>query len=298
MGTYALFQAYETRITATPSELESSLGRARNCISALTSHYYGGSQSVTDTTSLIGSAVKNSGISPIGDIDVVFPMPVGTQARYDGYSYNGQSALLQDVRSVLGNRYPGTTIKGDGPVVVVDFSTGAAVEVVPIVLHTRRDIVRITGSVPVTRSSGQWESVDYGAQFDRFASLDQARSQQLSRLMKYMKAWRRAHFAVLKTIVIELMAIEFFKSWDTSCSRTDHIWDDWLVRDFLAYMVRNQDTTYYLAGSGMKPFQSGYGWRTDASKAAENATEACQHDADSSLYRYYWREVFGSAFGQ
>src|SRR5690606_24768365 len=72
---------------------------------------------------------------PPADVDILFLMPASVYYRYDQYQGNGQSALLQDVRRVLQERYPTTEkIRGDGQVVVVPFSNGYTVELLPACL--------------------------------------------------------------------------------------------------------------------------------------------------------------------
>lgn len=296
MGTSALFGAYERSLVPDKAETDAAVARAVDCVVALNSAFYNSGDAV-DRMTLIGSVVKSTSIKPISDVDVVFHMPVGTYARYDDYSGNGQSALLQEVRSVLTKRYPSTTIKGDGPVVQVGFTSGASVEVVPAVLHKNTDILHVECEVPVTRSGGAWEAANYGAQYDQFNALNKRRSGQLSRLLRYMKGWRRTQFAQIKSLVLELMAIDFFQSWDVALTKTTALYDDWLVRDFLAYMVANQNTVYSMAGTG-KRIETGYGWRQDAAKSTRDAQTACQHPEDSSSYLASWRKVLGDGFGR
>ena len=65
------------------------------------------------------------------DIDLVMVLPSSTYWKYDAYSTNGQSALLQAVKSSIEKTYSSTDVGGDGQVVVVRFSDGMRFEVVP-----------------------------------------------------------------------------------------------------------------------------------------------------------------------
>ncbi len=257
--------------------------------------YFPASEKLGDHITLLGSLAKDTGVEPLGDADVLFRMPAGTYSRFDDYTGNGQSALLQEVRNALRDRYPRTDIRGDGPVVVVSFSDPPAVEVVPgVLLDGESNIVSAKGFVPVTRDGGRWEAADYGAEWSALISSDKTVDGQLRRLIQYTKAWRETHSATLKSIVIELMATEFMRRWDNS--RTAYSFDDWLVRDFLKHMVENYYTKYYMPGTG-KEIDTGVGWITQAKESATAAANACQYDDDSVLYRLYWRDVFGSDFG-
>ena len=54
---------------------------------------------------------------------MLFELPNHIYSQYNSYENNGQSQLLQIIRSKLIESYPNTQIKGDGQVVVVDFGT-------------------------------------------------------------------------------------------------------------------------------------------------------------------------------
>lgn len=292
MGAIELFTGWDHHVTATPEEWKQAVGRLLDCANALTANYYpvaGG-----DYLSVIGSAAKSTSVRPIGDADGVFRMPAGTYARFDEYAGNGQSALLQEVRGVLAKRYPGTTIRGDGPVVVVGFSSGPNVEIVPgVLVCDGADNFHVSCEVPVTRDGGSWQSADYGAEYDNVSNTHASTDGQSSRLVRYMKAWRRAQNATMRSIVIELMVLDFMRTWPTD--RTGHVYDDWLMRDFLGYVVDHYYSTYTLPSG--KHIDTGVGWYEDAKQSREDAVTACDHGDTSPLYETYWRKVFGRAFG-
>lgn len=168
-----LFRAFDTKITLDEAARDTGLQRIIACTTALTAKYYPAGTSASDKVTLIGSLGKGTGINPIADADVMFHMPPGTWSRFTNYAGNGQSALLQEVRDVLKNRYPSTKIRGDGPVVVVSFTTAPTVEIVPTALVSdNANILYASGEVPVTRDGGQWEFVDYGAQLHTLDNAD------------------------------------------------------------------------------------------------------------------------------
>lgn len=295
MSTYALFSSFHQRISLKEASSDRGFSRIAECGEALRKKYFPDSDKVSNHITLLGSLSKDTGIEPLRDADVLFRMPAGTYSRFNDYSGNGQSALLQEVRTVLRGRYPKTDIRGDGPVVVVSFSDMPAVEIVPaVLLDEGSNILSANGFVPVTRDGGSWEAANYGAEWSAINTLDGSVDGQLRRLIQYMKAWREKQYASLKSIVIELMTTEFMRQWDKS--RTSYTFDDWLVRDFLQYMIDNYYTKYFMPGTG-KEIDTGVGWITQAKASAVSASNACRQESDSVLYRLYWREVFGNDFG-
>lgn len=293
MNTYDLFEAFDQRITASKAEGEAAIHRLFDCEAALSAHYHPGAP-VGSHVTLIGSIAKSTAVSPVADADGVFHMPAGTHTRFDSYTGNGQSALLQEVRSVLMARYPRTRIRGDGPVVVVEFTSGPNVEIVPGVLFSPgTDILHARCKVPFSRDGGSWEDADYGLEYDNAATLHTASGGQYARLIRYMKAWRTAQGATIKSVVLELMAAQFMRRWDTE--RNSYVYDDWLVRDFLSHMVENYYSTYALPSG--KRIDTGVGWYERAKQSHADATRACGFSDSSSTYLSGWKRVLGSGFG-
>ena len=46
----------------------------------------------------VGSYGRNTAIQGFSDLDMIFQLPSDLYKKYDGYSGNGQSALLQEVK--------------------------------------------------------------------------------------------------------------------------------------------------------------------------------------------------------
>ena len=88
--------------------------------------------SETSHSLYVGSYGRNTAIHGFSDLDMVFRLPCSKYERYNSYSGNGQSALLQAVRESIQRTYSTTTIGADGQVVQVSFADGIAFEVVPV----------------------------------------------------------------------------------------------------------------------------------------------------------------------
>ena len=71
---------------------------------------------------VVGSVGRGTAVSGTSDLDMLFILPPPVFRKFDAYDSNGQSALLQEVRRTLKERYPKTDIKGDGQAVVVKFT--------------------------------------------------------------------------------------------------------------------------------------------------------------------------------
>lgn len=78
----------------------------------------------------VGSYGRGTAINT-SDIDILIELPKEEYNRYDSLKGNGQSRLLQALKNAILQTYPKSNIRGDGQVVVIDFSDGMKFEVLP-----------------------------------------------------------------------------------------------------------------------------------------------------------------------
>ncbi|MFR4724651.1 MAG: SMODS domain-containing nucleotidyltransferase [Faecalibacterium sp.] len=108
-------------------EMEKS---SKSIAKKLNSVYYDLDNDDTSHLYIVGSVGRKTAIKGSSDLDILFDLPSDTYKKFDAYESNGQSALLQEVKKFLQERYPKTDISGDGQVVVIEFSR-YTVELVP-----------------------------------------------------------------------------------------------------------------------------------------------------------------------
>lgn len=100
-----------------------------------------------------GTAIKSS------DIDILLELPEDEYNRFDRMKGNGQSRLIQAVKNNLVSRYPRTEIHGDGQVVVVNFSDGMKLELLPA-FKQESEFEKIMYKYPDTNMGGKWKSTN------------------------------------------------------------------------------------------------------------------------------------------
>ena len=74
---------------------------------------YWDTSSETSHSLYVGSYGRNTAITGFSDLDMIFQLPYSVYEKYNGYTGNGQSALLQDVKKSIEKTYSTTRIKGD-----------------------------------------------------------------------------------------------------------------------------------------------------------------------------------------
>lgn len=112
------FEEFNRDLALTGPQQRDGVTKRDGVVGCLNRHYYG-TGSGTDNSFLIGSWGKNTAMRPPRDVDVYFVLPPAVYYRFQDHKWNRQSALLQEVKEVLGESYPDTDMRGDGQVVVV-----------------------------------------------------------------------------------------------------------------------------------------------------------------------------------
>jgi hypothetical protein len=203
---------------------------------------------------------------------------------------NVQSQLLQEVRSVLQDRYPSTRIRGDGQVVVVPFQNGHSVELLPGWRTTNKKFL-----VPNTHDGGHWQTVDHDAEIAQVTSSDLRSKGNARRLIKMLKAWQRECNVPLGSLVIELRSVNFLRKWEHFDKDATH--HHLMIRDFLEELLNYANGTCKMPGTEEK---IGYGdeWVSKAQSALNRAEKACKFElgSDERKASEEWRKIFGNQY--
>lgn len=115
----------------------------------------------------VGSYGRGTAINT-SDLDVLFEMPEDEYYHFTSMNGNGQSRLLQAVKSAILDTYPKTNIKGDGQVVVVNFSDNIKFEILPAFLNEWNG----TYKYPDTHMGGNWLSTNPKAEIEAMKELN------------------------------------------------------------------------------------------------------------------------------
>ena len=239
---------------------------------------------------MIGSYGKGTAVRPPRDVDILFLLPASEYERYKKYTGNAQSQLLQAVRAILLEKYPSTNIRGDGQVVVVPFSNGHSVEVLPGWRSTTDKFI-----VPNTHNGGSWQTVDHDAEIAQVESSDSRSKGNTRKLIKMLKAWQRECNVPIKSLVLELRSINFLKKW--KYFDKDATYHDWMIRDFFAELIEFKNGTCKMPGTEER-IEYGDEWLSRAETALGRAKRACQFETNKEERSAAdeWQKIFGSRY--
>jgi hypothetical protein len=240
----------------------------------------------------VGSYGRDTAAKGVSDLDVAFQLPYETYQQYNAYYTNGQSALLQAVRTSIQKTYSSTYVGGDGQVVALDFDDGIRFEVLPTFLNKNNSF-----TFPDSNGGGSWKTCDPRAEMSAFSSRNAETNGNLKALGRMMRIWKDYNDVPISGMLIDTLGYNFIANWPNRDK--SFLYHDFLVRDFFYYMSQiDASQTYWRApGSGSFVYKQG-NFRTKAAAAYTNALNAIAYGTNGNAwsYRQTWRTIFGPTF--
>ena len=239
----------------------------------------------------VGSYGRGTAIH-VSDIDVLFKMPQDSYTRYNNYVYNGQSQLLQDLRTSLLRTYSSSAIKGDGQVTDIFFSDGMKFEIVPGI-----EMTDDTFRYPDSNGGGTWKVTDPRSEIAAVSLLDRQTNGTMRHLCRMVRAWKDTWNVPMGGLQIDTFAERFLKQWEYRDKSFTYY--DWMTRDFFKWLSEFDDTlSYWLAiGSNQHVYNRG-SFNYKAKMTCNIATEAveCENNGYEYTANSKWREIYGTKF--
>lgn len=152
------------------------------------------------------------------DLDVLLSLPRSEYERYDMYRGNGQSRLLQAVKSAVSETYSTTDVKGDGQVVVVRFSDGMKFELLPAFKRVDSWGSFVSYDYPDTHMGGRWLATDPKAEQEAMKEKNTSSRGLLFDTCKYIRYVHAQSFSSyrLSGIVIDSFVFSAIGGWHWS----------------------------------------------------------------------------------
>lgn len=155
-----------------------------------------------------GTAVVGS------DLDILAEVPDTYHVWSAASTYNPQSRLLQVVRQAVMQTYSRSEVKGDGQVVVINFSDGMKFEILPAFPRYGR-YGDVTYDYPDTHMGGRWLSTNPKAEQNAMSEKNRASNGLLFDTCKHMRTLRNECFPndTLSGIVIDSFVYLAIGNW-------------------------------------------------------------------------------------
>lgn len=268
------------------NDMETSAGEIAK---KLNSHYYNLDKDTSSYLYIVGSVGRNTAIKDSSDLDIIFDLPNSVYKRFNEYETNGQSALLQEVKAVLQERYPKTKIRGDGQVVVIEF-TKYTVELVPAFLQSDNRF-----KYPDTHDGGSWKFTNPIDEQDECANCNELSKGNYYNFCHIMRSWKNTIGFEFGGLLIDTLVYNHFSD---KINYSDKGYADYLtiLQNLFDYLKGlDKDQSYWLAvGSNQHVNNSGNGaFVNKAKKAAKKISDAISNESDINTVLI---ELLGSAF--
>lgn len=282
------FDSLVANLTLTSSQREDGQKKHRGVRSTLNLHYYSRT-SETDNSMLVGSWGKCTEIRPPRDVDILFVLPQSVYDRFQYVTGNKQSQILQEVKRVLLGTYPNTDIRGDGPTVVVPFTT-YAVEVLPAFRQYSGQY-----TICVTSNGGSYKTVDPNAEEANVKISNDATNGNTRKLIRMLKRWQECCSVSMKSFWLELLAINFIGTWEYRTNSS--VYHDYMVRDFFRWLSAKGQSSYnsLIVPGTYSSISIGNDWASKADSAKGRAEKATAYEADNQPCNAgtEWQKIFG-----
>lgn len=251
-------------------------------------------ESETSHSLYVGSYGRNTAIQGFSDLDMIFQLSYSVYEQYNKYVWNGQSALLQAVKTSIEKTYSKTSIRGDGQVIVVPFTDGIFFEVVPAFINTDDSF-----TFPDSSGGGSWKTTNPKPEIQAIRERNNACNGNLVRLCRMMRAWKNKWDVPIGGLLIDTLAYQFIENWEHRDK--SYIYYDYMCRDFFKWMSdQDSEQAYWKApGSGQYVYGKGL-FQYKAKRCYNISLEAIEHETANPKREYSakqkWREIFGTTF--
>jgi hypothetical protein len=267
--------------------------RYKNITKRLNTDYWN-TESNTSHSIYVGSYGRNTAIQGFSDLDMIFQLPYAEYERYNNYIGNGQSALLQTVKSSIEKTYSSTNIRGDGQVIVVPFSDGISFEVVPAFVNKDDSY-----TFPDSSNGGRWKTTNPKPEIQAIRNRNNICNGNLVPLCRMMRAWKNKWEVPIGGLLIDTLAYQFIDNWEFK--EKSYIYYDYMCRDFFKWMSEQDSEQDYWKAPGSGQYVYGKGlFQYKAKRCYNISLDAIKHETATPKEEWSakqnWREIFGSTF--
>ena len=269
---------------------QQSIGVRYHAITKRINQDYWNITSDTSHSIYVGSYGRDTEIYK-SDIDMLVQLPYETYVKYNNYSSNGQSALLQEVKKCIEKTYSTTILKADGQIISVPFSDGVSFEVLPAFINKDGSYTFAN-----TNNGGSWKITDPKAEINAINDMNKKCNYNLKRLCKMMRAWKTKNNVDISGVLIDILAYKFISTWEYRDK--SFLYYDFMSRDFFDYVrsVPKEQFKWQTMGSGRYIYCYG-NFQHKAKAAYELAIEAIN---DENKYPFSanneWKNIYGVKF--
>jgi hypothetical protein len=242
----------------------------------------------------VGSYGRDTAIQGFSDLDIVFELPSQLYFQYDKHAGNGQSALLQTVRSSMQKTYSTSDVGADGQVVVVNFQDGIAFELVPVFANKAGSY-----TYPDANNGGRWKTTNPNPEINAIRARNTACNGNLVPLCRMMRSWKNKWDVPIGGLLVDTLAYQFIENYEYR--NNSYLYYDFMCRDVFQWMAGQDDKQEYWKAPGSGQYVCGKElFQYKAKRSYNISLEAIAHEMATPKQEWSakqkWRDIFGTAF--
>lgn len=242
----------------------------------------------------VGSYGRNTAIKGFSDLDMIFQLPYAVYTQYNGYAGNGQSSLLQAVKTSIERTYSTTSIKADGQVILVPFDDGITFEVVPAFINENGSY-----TFPDANDGGCWRITNPKPEIEAIRTRNTDCNNNLIPLCRMMRAWKIEWTVPIRGLLIDTLAYQFIENYEYKDK--SYFYYDFMCRDFFQWMSNQSETQEFWRSPGSSQYVYGKGlFQYKAKRCYNISLEAIEHETATPKREWSakqkWRDIFGTSF--
>nr|WP_315231959.1 nucleotidyltransferase [uncultured Albidiferax sp.] len=242
----------------------------------------------------VGSYGRNTAISGFSDFDLIFQLPYSVYKQYNEYSGNGQSALLQSVKSSIERTYSTTNIRADGQVIQIPFTDGIIFEVLPTFDNDDGSF-----TFPNANNGGSWNTTNPKPEIKAIRDRNVVTNGNLVPLCRMMRDWKNKWTVPVGGLLIDTLAYQFIETWEYRDK--SFIYYDYMCRDFFKWMAAQDENQELWRAPGSGQYVWGKGlFQYKAKRCYNLSLEAIEHEMATPKREWSakqkWREIFTTNF--
>lgn len=269
-------------------DMEDKDKRMKRITKKLNKVYYNGNESEEENFILVGSLGRHTAIKGVSDVDIAFVLPNSIYKKYNDRKNNGQSELLQDIKKTLSELASRTIVRGDGQVVVLEFSN-YTVELCPYFYKDENTYI-----YPNSNNGGSWKTTQPILEITESEKMMDETHNNYQAVCNLTRAWKNKVGFKFGGLLIDTLVCNFFNS-HSDYKNSEYYDYPQLLKDFFYYLKNlNKDQNYWLAlGSNQKVYNKDGQFVSKAKKAYDKIIDV---ENNSIEMHEKMKELLGSKF--
>lgn len=282
------FETFNKNLRMSETTVSDISYRFKRITKQLNKDFYN-SESDTYNSLYVGSYGRGTDIVT-SDIDMIFQLPYSEYEKYNNYTSNGQSALLQDVKKSIEKTYK-SSMKADGQVIVISFNDGITFEIVPAFITKDGSF-----KFPDSNDGGSWKPTNPKPEIKEMTAKNILWNKNLKRLCRMIREWKYQWDVSMGGLLIDTLSYNFMSNYEHKDK--SYLYYDYFSIDFFKYLFEQNSVQRYWLSPGAHQ----YVWRTGnfeykAKRCYNLALEAIEKEKDYPIIaKSKWREIYGTKF--